>query len=31
MVKEYLDADFQTHDALEGVDYCLSVMGGGRK
>ncbi|MEE8472259.1 MAG: cobalamin-dependent protein [Dehalococcoidia bacterium] len=31
MVKEYLDADFQTLDALAGVEYCLSVVGGGRK
>ncbi|MBL7119095.1 MAG: cobalamin-dependent protein [Dehalococcoidia bacterium] len=28
MVKEYVGADFQTLDAMEGVAYCLKVIGG---
>ncbi len=28
MVKEYIGADFQTTDAMEGVTYCLKVIGG---
>lgn len=27
MVKEYIGADFQTVDAMEGVTYCLKVIG----
>ena len=27
-VRDYLDADFQTVDAMEGVNYCLHVVGG---
>jgi methylmalonyl-CoA mutase cobalamin-binding domain/chain len=28
MVKEYIGADFQTTDAMEGVTYCLKAIGG---
>jgi methanogenic corrinoid protein MtbC1 len=28
MVKEYIGADFQTTDAMEGVAYCMKSMGG---
>jgi len=28
MVKDYIGADFQTTDAMEGVAYCLKVVGG---
>jgi len=28
MVREYIGADFQTTDAMEGVTYCLKVIGG---
>lgn len=28
MVKEYIGADFQTTDAMEGVTYCMKSMGG---
>jgi methylmalonyl-CoA mutase cobalamin-binding domain/chain len=28
MVREYVGADFQTTDAMEGVVYCTNVMGG---
>jgi dimethylamine corrinoid protein len=28
MVKEYLKADFQTIDAMEGLNYCLKEIGG---
>ena len=27
-VRDYIGADFQTTDATEGVDYCLSIVGG---
>jgi methylmalonyl-CoA mutase cobalamin-binding domain/chain len=29
LTKDYVGADFQTVDAMEGVRYCLSVTGGG--
>lgn len=28
MVRDYVGADFQTTDAMEGVEYCLKAMGG---
>lgn len=28
VVKDYVGADFQTVDAMEGVTYCMKVMGG---
>jgi 5-methyltetrahydrofolate--homocysteine methyltransferase len=28
MVKEYIGADFQTTDAMEGVEYCMKSIGG---
>jgi len=28
MVKEYINADFQTIDAMEGVAYCMKSIGG---
>ena len=28
MVREYIGADFQTTDAMEGVTYCLKLVGG---
>jgi dimethylamine corrinoid protein len=28
LVKDYVGADFQTLDAMEGVNYCLNVVGG---
>ena len=28
MVKDYIRADFQTTDAMEGVTYCMQSMGG---
>jgi methanogenic corrinoid protein MtbC1 len=28
MVKEYINADFQTTDAMEGVTYCMKSIGG---
>jgi len=28
IVKDYVGADFQTLDAMEGVNYCLNVVGG---
>ena len=27
-VKEYVGADFQTRDAIEGVSFCLTEVGG---
>jgi methanogenic corrinoid protein MtbC1 len=27
-VKEYIGADFQTVDAMEGVSYCMESIGG---
>jgi dimethylamine corrinoid protein len=28
MVKEFIRADFQTKDAMEGVAYCMKSIGG---
>lgn len=30
VVKDYIGADFQTRDAMEGVEYCLKSIGGKR-
>jgi methylmalonyl-CoA mutase cobalamin-binding domain/chain len=30
MVKDYINADFYTTDAMEGVEYCMKSMGGKR-
>ena len=31
LVKDYVGADFQTIDAMEGVDYCMNVVGSRRR